>query len=941
MRRTILINHRSLNLVKHRYYGTSTNNHNNNKLYSDTLSLPRTAFPLRRLNSEENETQLRRRTTKELWGGRPVWTLHDGPPYANGPIHMGHALNKILKDIINRNKLLHGFRINYLPGFDCHGLPLELKAIEGIRAAGPEAESLDAVQVRDAARATAMEGIQLQVEQFDRLSILTNWEKAWRTLDHDYEIKQLELFAQMVKNQLIYRHRKPVHFSPSSGTALAEAEIEYRDDHLSRSVYVKFDIVHPSPSLQAVINRLDFTAKLKAVIWTTTPWTLVANQAVVISKSARYSLVKLSPDDSSNVEILLFATDRLPALKDLLSDESQKLEIIGELCGEELESTTYDHDFASSELPISKITWKAALGEGNTEVISMLEEQKRLIGKEVKIRHKYPYDWRTKTPILTKITSQWFVELENIRKVALSMMERVEFHPPSSRNRLESFLKSRSEWCISRQRPWGVPIPVLYSVETDLPLLTYESVSWIIKVLRERGTDYWWKGPIQDFIPPGVSGSFKKGTDVMDVWFDSGVSWLTSGDTPADMVLEGSDQHRGWFQSQILTFIAASQTDLRNHPVYKSVVTHGFTLDKHGRKMSKSSGNVLSPLEIINGDEAKKQPAFGIDVLRLWTASVDFTKDVTVGVDQLLRLSDVVRKIRSTARFLLGNVYRDGDVKPSEAELSCDDLGLIEKYMLHLLYEFQHSVQSAYNELDFKKVVQLVTNFTTKTLSAFYFESVKDILYNNARGDLERQRALYVMSKILAIYKLAIAPILPHLAEEITIHQFPQSASVFQESWPALSESWKDSEVSNQMEFLISLRDSILREAEGLRQDKKLRSLEEVELVIDISGPIEKGRQDIVDTLVKNDSLLPRLFGLSDASVCKTANVTNTVLNIAAPAWQHPFEFRFGDRQDLIIKLFVVPAWRTKCPRCWKFTVEGDCPVCVRCAEVLTSASPP
>ncbi|KAH9463973.1 hypothetical protein Pst134EB_003516 [Puccinia striiformis f. sp. tritici] len=1010
MRRTILINHRSLNLVKHRYYGTSTNNHNHNKLYSDTLSLPRTAFPLRRLNSEENETQLRRRTTKELWEwqsnqlNRPVWTLHDGPPYANGPIHMGHALNKILKDIINRNKLLHGFRINYLPGFDCHGLPLELKAIEGIRAAGPEAESLDAVQVRDAARATAMEGIQLQVEQFDRLSILTNWEKAWRTLDHDYEIKQLELFAQMVKNQLIYRHRKPVHFSPSSGTALAEAEIEYRDDHLSRSVYVKFDIVHPSPSLQAVINRLDFTAKLKAVIWTTTPWTLVANQAVVISKSARYSLVKLSPDDSSNVEILLFATDRLPALKDLLSDESQKLEIIGELCGEELESTTYDHDFASSELPIfsadhvtvesgsglvhtapshgledfhayidfmttqdssetpslidivddqgkfncqdtkewcRRLHGKAALGEGNTEVISMLEEQKRLIGKEVKIRHKYPYDWRTKTPILTKITSQWFVELENIRKVALSMMERVEFHPPSSRNRLESFLKSRSEWCISRQRPWGVPIPVLYSVETDLPLLTYESVSWIIKVLRERGTDYWWKGPIQDFIPPGVSGSFKKGTDVMDVWFDSGVSWLTSGDTPADMVLEGSDQHRGWFQSQILTFIAASQTDLRNHPVYKSVVTHGFTLDKHGRKMSKSSGNVLSPLEIINGDEAKKQPAFGIDVLRLWTASVDFTKDVTVGVDQLLRLSDVVRKIRSTARFLLGNVYRDGDVKPSEAGLSRDDLGLIEKYMLHLLYEFQHSVQSAYNELDFKKVVQLVTNFTTKTLSAFYFESVKDILYNNAQGDLERQRALYVMSKILAIYKLAIAPILPHLAEEITIHQSPQSASVFQESWPALSESWKDSEVINQMEFLISLRDSILREAEGLRQDKKLRSLEEVELVIDISDPIEKGRQDIVDTLVKNDSLLPRLFGLSDASVCKTANVTNTVLNIAAPAWQHPFEFRFGDRQDLIIKLFVVPAWRTKCPRCWKFTVEGDCPVCVRCAEVLTSASPP
>ncbi|OAV85339.1 hypothetical protein PTTG_30600, partial [Puccinia triticina 1-1 BBBD Race 1] len=320
-----------------------------------------TDFPLRRLKSEESEAQLRLRTTKQLWDWqaslfrlllivssskqlqRPVWTLHDGPPYANGAIHMGesslqclprHALNKILKDIINRNKLLHGFRINYLPGFDCHGLPIELKAIQRIRATHPDTESLDSVQTRDAARATAMEGIELQAMQFDRLSILTDWEKAWRTLDHDYEIKQLKVFAQMVKNRLISRHRKPVHFSPSSGTALAEAEIEYRDDHLSRSVYVAFDIVNPSSALQAIVAQFDFTAKLKAVVWTTTPWTLIANQAVVISKSARYSLVKLSSDhSSSDAEVVIFATERLPALKELLSDGSLKLEVVGELSG--------------------------------------------------------------------------------------------------------------------------------------------------------------------------------------------------------------------------------------------------------------------------------------------------------------------------------------------------------------------------------------------------------------------------------------------------------------------------------------------------------------------------------------------------------------------------------------------------------------------------------
>ncbi|KAA1097293.1 isoleucine-tRNA ligase [Puccinia graminis f. sp. tritici] len=1015
MRRTVLTNHRSLSLVRYRHYGTSPSTPNN-KLYSDTLLLPRTDFPLRRLNSEQQgEAQLRLRTTKNLWDWqsnqlqRPVWTLHDGPPYANGSIHMGHALNKILKDIINRNKLLHGFRINYLPGFDCHGLPLELKAIQRLRTACHDTESLEPVQVRDAARATAMEGIELQTQQFDRLSILTDWGKAWRTLDHDYEIKQLELFAQMAKNRLISRHRKPVHFSPSSGTALAEAEIEYRDDHLSRSVYVAFDILNPSPALQAITDRFDFNAKLKAVVWTTTPWTLIANQAVAISKSARYSLVKLSSGDLSNAEVLIFATDRLPALKNLISDESSEMEVVGELSGEELELSTYRHDFNSSDLPIfcanhvtvesgsglvhtapshgledfyaytnfmktqrpseslslievvddqgkfncqDPIEWsrrlhgKAALEDGNNEVICMLEEQKRLIGKEVKIRHKYPYDWRTKKPILTKITSQWFVELENIRQAALSMIERVDFHPPTSRTRLESFLKSRSEWCISRQRPWGVPIPVLYSVETGLPLLTYESIAWIIDVLRDRGTDHWWQGPVEDFIPPGTPGQFTKGTDVMDVWFDSGVSWLTSDGATADMILEGSDQHRGWFQSQMLTFIAATQPHQRDDPIYKSVVTHGFTLDKHGRKMSKSSGNVLSPLELIDGDETKKQPGFGIDVLRFWTASVDFTRDVTIGVDQLSRLSDVVRKIRSTARFLLGNVYRDDDVKSSEEGLSRGDFGLIEKYMLHLLYEFQQSVQRAYNELDFKQVVQLITNFTTKTLSAFYFETVKDILYSNAQGDPDRQRVLNLMSKVLEIYKLAIAPILPHLAEEIAIHQTSfgrssssPSASVFEQCWPSLCEDWKDSKTLKDMEFLISIRDSIMREAEVLRQAKKLRSLEEVELVIDISDPIGKGRAEIVESLVKHDSLLPRLFGLSDASVCRTANVTNTVLNIAAPAWQHPFEFRLGDRQDLIIKLFIVPAWRTKCPRCWKFTVEEGCPVCARCAEVLTSSS--
>lgn len=697
MRRLIPINPPRCSQLYHRHYASNSNS------YSSTLLLPKANFPLRRSNSSSDSNQeieienlLRLRTTRDLWDwqiqqtDRPLWTLHDGPPYANGSIHIGHALNKILKDIINRNKLLHGFRINYLPGFDCHGLPLEIKAIEnlGLRASDRHPSSFDPVQVRDAARAAAMEGIESQTEEFNQLSILTDWKKSWRTLDHDYEIKQLELFAQMVKNQLIIRHRKPVYFSPSSGTALAEAEIEYRDDHLSRSVYVAFDVVDPSSALETLIRQLALQLPPKVIVWTTTPWTLVANQAVAVNKSAQYSLIKLSAEDSSLDQVVIFATQRLSALKALLTDPTLKIDTLAEISGQELVSTTYTHDFTSSNLPIlsaehvtvesgsglvhtapshgledfytysnfikaerpsespsfidlidergrfdcgtgqewrKRLNGKAALQEGNAEVIQMLQEQQRLLGKEIPIRHKYPYDWRTKKPILTKITSQWFVELENIRKEAISMLERVQFHPPASRNRLESFLKSRSEWCISRQRPWGVPIPVLYSIETGLPLLTYESVEWIIGVLKSRGTDYWWKGPVEDFIPPSQSGKYRKGTDVMDVWFDSGVSWSTLNGIPADMILEGSDQHRGWFQSQILTSIAASPGLKLKDPVYKSIVTHGFTLDKLGRKMSKSAGNILTPLELIIGNQARKQPAFGIDVLRFWTASVDFT----------------------------------------------------------------------------------------------------------------------------------------------------------------------------------------------------------------------------------------------------------------------------------------------------------------------------
>ncbi|KAG0139556.1 hypothetical protein CROQUDRAFT_54525, partial [Cronartium quercuum f. sp. fusiforme G11] len=975
-----------------------------NKVYSDTLLLPRTSFPLRQRDPATIENQLRERTTTRLWdwqsrqSHRPVWTLHDGPPYANGSLHMGHALNKILKDIINRNKLLQGYRVNYIPGFDCHGLPLELKAVEAIRSnSSPDKPKSDPITIRTLARKAAETGVRLQTDEFKKLSILTDWSKPWRTMDHHYEVQQLRLFAQMVENGYIHRSSKPVYFSPSSGTALAEAEIEYHDDHLSRSVYVKFPVVRPSPHL-AELMRDQGEKLIQLVVWTTTPWTLVANQAVAISPSDNYSLVKTSQGLTN--ELLLFATSRLTALHELLAGTGRTLEVVGELAaGHELSSTTYTHHFTASELPtfvaehvtmksgsglvhtapshgqddfdaynsfmtgcefpleyidvvddlgrfklsgdqqwVSELGGKEVLGDGNRQVISLLEQQAMILGTEIKIRHKYPYDWRTKKPVITKITPQWFISLDRIRPLALATLSEVKFHPKSSQTRLESFLNSRSEWCISRQRPWGVPIPVLYNLETNEPLITPETISYIISVLERKGMDYWWIGPVEEFVLPGLKGTYKKCSDTMDVWLDSGLSWSTLDVPSADLVLEGSDQHRGWFQSLLWTSIACQKSaTVSGDSVYRSVVTHGFILDKHGRKMSKSLGNVISPIEVLDGNVSLKRPKFGVDVLRWWASSVDFTKDITIALDQLGYISETVRKLRSTARFLLGNAFPDGNPAASRVD-TVPQLGLIERYALHVLHEFYTSILLAYDAMAFNQVAQLITHFRVNTLSALYFEVSKDTLYNDEAKNVDRQGVLYVMTQILNIYRFALAPILPHLAEEIFNHMGSdqESRSIFHEQWPVLNEAWKDQVVYEQMTRLLLLRDRLQAELESLRKEKRVTVAAEVEAVIDLST-CDQHQHPIMGDLIQHAELLPRLFGLSDVSICKTSSAVEMVVNLAGPAWTH--EVRYKDSSnDLPFKVVLLPAWRTKCTRCWNFVAENNDPLCVRCVTVLSSS---
>lgn len=974
-------------------------------LYTDTLKLPRTSFPLRQSDPISDEVQLRERTTKRLWdwqtkqSDRPLWTLHDGPPYANGPLHMGHTLNKILKDIINRVKLLDGYRINYVPGFDCHGLPLELKAVEALRESSDIIQS-DPITIRSLARKEADTGLQLQTKEFERLSILTDWSKAWRTMDPKYEIQQIRLFAKMLENDYIYRASKPVYFSPSSGTALAEAEIEYNDDHRSLSVYVTFDVVQPSRRLAELLR--DHQGKsLKLAVWTTTPWTLVANQAVALSSDDHYSIVRDTRSSSAN-DLLIFATSRLTVLKEILGSVESPLEVVGELTGHELSSTSYTHGFTNCELPTfiakhvtmksgsglvhtapshgqddfhaynsfmanngllkyidvvddlgrfkvdgEKTKWmdelngKEVLYDGNRHVITMLRQQNRLLGEVIKIRHRYPYDWRTKKPVITKITPQWFISLEKIRPLALASLSQVRFHPERARTRLESFLHSRSEWCISRQRPWGVPIPVIYDAATNLPLLTTESVTHIANVLEAKGTDHWWQGPVQDFIPPGVKGSFRKSTDTMDVWLDSGMSWLTLKDRKADLVLEGSDQHRGWFQSLLWTSIACQKDS--SIAIYQSVVTHGFILDKNGRKMSKSLGNVISPMDVLDGDVAVKRPRFGIDVLRWWASSVDFTKDVSITFDQLGYISETCRKLRSSARFLLGNAFPDGTPAASD-EIGIKQLGFIERYALHTLYEFYRALIAAFNAMSFNQVVQLITEFRVNTLSAFYFEVSKDTLYNDAEKGVDRQNVVYVMSQILNVYRFALAPILPHLAEEISLHMKTNNKdsvdgfSIFCEKWPALPESWKNPHVHDQMTRLLSLRTTLQAELESLRKEKKITVASEVEVVFDFSD-CEASQSPIMSDLIEHTDLLPRLFGLSDVSVCKTFNAAETVVNLASPAWRHEVKSN-SDSGVSAFRMVLLPAWRSKCSRCWNFVAENEDELCIRCIDVLSSTIP-
>ncbi len=854
--------------------------------YKDTLNLPQTSFSMR-ANAVQREPEIQaswQETTiyEELASTNPgaPFVLHDGPPYANGDIHMGTTLNKILKDIVNKYQMLQGRKVRYIPGWDCHGLPIELKVLQSMSAA--ERQDLTPLALRQRAKAYALGYVDTQRQSFKRLGIWGDWDDPYLTLKPEYEAAQVEVFGQMALKGYIYRGLKAVHWSPSSQTALAEAELEYPEGHISRSIYVAFPIQSLTPEAETVLA--EFMPNLRIAIWTTTPWTIPGNLALCFNGSLSYAVV-----ESASWGHLIIAE----ALKDQLAAtlgealtvkavfpgtllehcagkhplfDRESLCILGEHVttesGTGIVHTAPGHgqeDFMVGQkygLPIlspvdaqGRFTTEAGAdfaglnvlakeGGGNSAVISALQTAGALL-KEEAYSHKYPYDWRTKKPTIFRATTQWFASVAGFREAALAAIKAVTWIPAIGENRITPMVAERSDWCISRQRVWGVPIPVFYDAETEAVLLTAETVAHVRDIFLAKGSDAWWELPVEELLPEPYRSNgrtYVKGSDTMDVWFDSGSSWAAVAKRklhyPVDLYLEGSDQHRGWFQSSLLTSVAVNDC-----APYRSVLTHGFVLDEKGQKMSKSLGNVVDPLTIINGGkDQKKEPPYGADVLRLWVSSVDYSGDVPLGKTILSQMADVYRKIRNTARFLLSNLY---DFDPATDAVAYADLSELDRYILHRQWEVGQEITDAFNSYQFFRFFQAVQNFCVVDLSNFYLDSAKDRLYISHAGALRRRQCQTVLALIVENLAKAIAPVLSHMAEDIwqaLPYDVPQQ-SVFAAGWLVTPDQWQQPELAQTWDSLRRVREAVNKALEAARAEKLIGASTDAQITLTVAEP--------------------------------------------------------------------------------------------------------
>lgn len=927
--------------------------------YKETLNLPKTDFPMKANLAKREPEMLARwdqmriydRIRKEAKGRTP-YILHDGPPYANGNIHLGTALNKIIKDILIKARNMAGRDSVYVPGWDCHGLPIEHQVD---RELGDRKTGMSQAHKRRVCRTYAEKYVGIQRDQFKRLGVFGEWENPYLTMTYDYEATTVEEFGKLYLNGSVYKGKKPVYWCASCKTALAEAEVEYQD-HTTPSIYVKFALVSD------IAGRLPKLAgqKISVVIWTTTPWTIPANLAIALHRDFLYVAVKVKG------EILILAKELLDYCLDAFGLRKERYEILDEFPGSVLEGLECRHPLVGRKsllILAPFVTLDAGTGcvhiapghgqedyeigmkygldnyapvdddgrftrdvqdfagqfvfDANGAVNAKLAEAGALLG-QMDIQHTYPHCWRCKQPIIFRSTEQWFISMErnDLRKKALAAIDAVNWFPSWGRDRIYGMVENRPDWCISRQRLWGVPITMFYCKGCDRELMTQPILDHVVGLVREYGADVWFEREAGDLLPAGTccpacgGKDFRKETNILDVWFDSGVShaavlehWPNLG-SPCDMYLEGNDQHRGWFHSSLLESVGT-----RGRAPYLNVLTHGFVVDGEGKKMSKSVGNVIDSQTIID--------RYGAEILRLWVAAEDYTEDIRISEEILKRLVEAYRRIRNTSRFILGNLY---DYNPAADAVPYPEMAEMDRWLLHRLQEVVRRVRDAYEHYQFHVVYYILYNFCTVDLSALYLDVLKDRLYTSMASSRARRSAQTVMMEVLQAMAKLLAPILTFTAEEVwlalppcpgkpeSVHltQFPEVNPVFIR--PDLAETWKT---------LVAVKGEAAKAIEAARQNKVVGH--SLDAAVEVAAP-----EPLRAMLETHQDDLRALLIVSDLRVVEGQGIANA--------------YRSADIPGLVVG--VSRAKGEKCHRCWNYSsTVGESrkhpTLCARCLENL------
>jgi len=927
--------------------------------YKKTLNLPKTDFPMK-ANLVQKEPEISKRWEQEdIYSvirnssqGKPTYILHDGPPYANGHIHMGTAFNKVLKDIVIKSKQMDGYDVPYVPGWDCHGLPIEWQVDQEL---GDKKLEMTQSEVRKRCRQFAERFIKIQRDEFKRLGVFGEWDNPYLTMNYLYEATIVREFGKFALNGSLIKSKKPVYWCNSCSTALAEAEVEYEDD-ISPSIYVRFPMISDLTANHPSLAGKD----IYMAIWTTTPWTIPSNLAVALHPDLVYVAA-----DTPTYGVLILAEGLLEDFMKAVGIEGYT--VLDRLNARELEGLKAKHPIYDRESVIILANYvtldvgtgcvHTAPGHGqedyesglqyNLEIYSPLDDKGRFtedveffagqevfeanrpvveklselgaLLKEEPLTHSYPHCWRCKNPVIFRATEQWFISMDKVglREKSLKAIKDVEWVPSWGEERIYGLVEHRPDWCISRQRSWGVPIIIFYCLKCGNHLINQEIVDHVAGLVEKHGTDVWFDLSAHELLPEGTTcphchgDTFRKETDILDVWFDSGVSftvlerrsdYLTY---PADMYLEGSDQHRGWFHSSLLCSVGT-----RNKAPFRSVLTHGFVVDGNGRKMSKSRGNVISPEEVIN--------QHGAEILRLWVASEDYRGDIRLSQEILDRLTEAYRRLRNTFRYLLGNL---SDFDPSKDSIPYQELLELDRWALHKFQELTETVLRSYQAFEYHTIYQAIYNLCVLTLSSFYLDVLKDRLYTTAVNSRERRSAQTVMNEILEGLVRLVAPIIPFTADEVWgyIPNQDKPVSVHAAQFVPGREDYKDSALIERWDLLLKVRKEITKALELARKDKVIGHSLDASVRLALPADLLRGLQDYRDELT---------------SICIVSNlefVDGATLEEGYESEEYP---------GLVIK--VVPSPFTKCERCWIHdpTVghgKEHPSLCERCMKVINA----